>query len=56
MSGVLFLCHYPNVLNAWSFCVDNEQPVVSECVVEDLPKQQPGEGKCSLTYYVLITV
>jgi hypothetical protein len=22
--------------------------VVSECVVEDLPKQQPGEGKCHL--------
>jgi hypothetical protein len=36
-------------------CIDNEQPVVPECVVEDLPEQQPGEGKCPLTYYVLLT-
>jgi hypothetical protein len=28
--------------------------MVSECVAEDLPKQQPGEGKCPLTYYVLL--
>jgi hypothetical protein len=28
--------------------------VVPECVVEDLPEQQPGEGKCILTYYVLL--
>jgi hypothetical protein len=27
--------------------------VVPECVAEDLTKQQPGEGKCPLTYYVL---
>jgi hypothetical protein len=27
--------------------------VVPECVVEDLPEQQPGEGKCPLTHYVL---
>jgi hypothetical protein len=26
--------------------------MVPECVVEDLPEQQPGEGKCPLTYYV----
>jgi hypothetical protein len=26
--------------------------VVPECVVEDLPEQQPGEGKCPLTHYV----
>jgi hypothetical protein len=26
--------------------------VVPECVAEDLPKQQPGEGKCPLTHYV----
>jgi hypothetical protein len=26
--------------------------VVPKCVVEDLPKQQPGEGKCPLTHYV----
>jgi hypothetical protein len=29
--------------------------VVPGCVVEDLPEQQPGEGKCPLTYYVLLT-
>jgi hypothetical protein len=27
--------------------------VVPECVAEDLPELQPGEGKCPLTYYVL---
>jgi hypothetical protein len=27
--------------------------VIPECVSEDLPEQQPGEGKYSLTYYVL---
>jgi hypothetical protein len=26
--------------------------VVPECVAEDLPEQQPGEGKCPQTYYV----
>jgi hypothetical protein len=26
--------------------------VVPECVAEDLPEQQPGEGKCTLTHYV----
>jgi hypothetical protein len=30
--------------------------VVPECVAEDLSEQQPGEGKCSLTYYVLHTL
>jgi hypothetical protein len=49
MFGVLFICLYPNVLNAWSLCLDNEQPMVPECVAKDLPKQQPGEGKCPLT-------
>jgi hypothetical protein len=29
--------------------------MVPECVVEDLSEQQPGEGKCPLTYYVLLT-
>jgi hypothetical protein len=29
--------------------------VVPECVAKDLPEQQPGEGKCPLTYYVLHT-
>jgi hypothetical protein len=28
--------------------------VVPECVAEDLPEQQPGEGKCPLAYYVLL--
>jgi hypothetical protein len=44
-------------LSKFSECMiaslDNEQPVVPECVVEDLPEQQPGEGKCPLTHYVL---
>jgi hypothetical protein len=26
--------------------------MVPECVAEDLPEQQPGEGKCPLTHYV----
>jgi hypothetical protein len=26
--------------------------VVPKCVAEDLPEQQPGEGKCPLTHYV----
>jgi hypothetical protein len=26
--------------------------VIPECVAEDLPEQQPGEGKCPLTHYV----
>jgi hypothetical protein len=56
MIGVLFICHLPNVLNAWSFYLDNEQPVVPECVAEDLLEQQPGEGMCPLTYYVLHTL
>jgi hypothetical protein len=30
--------------------------MIPECVAEDLPKQQPGEGKCPLTYYVLHTL
>jgi hypothetical protein len=29
--------------------------MVHEYVAEDLPEQQPGEGKCPLTYYVLHT-
>jgi hypothetical protein len=29
---------------------------VPECVAEDLPKQQPSEGKCPLTHYVLHTL
>jgi hypothetical protein len=40
-------------LNACSLYLDNEQSEVPECVVGDLPEQQPGEGKCPLTYYVL---
>jgi hypothetical protein len=30
--------------------------VVPDCVAEDLPEQQPGEGKCPLTYYVLLNL
>jgi hypothetical protein len=52
MIDVLFICHLPNVLNAWSLYLDNEQSVVPECVAEDLPEQQPGQGKCPLTHYV----
>jgi hypothetical protein len=29
--------------------------MVPECVAEDLPEQQSGEGKCPLTYYDLLT-
>jgi hypothetical protein len=53
MIGVLFLCHFPSVLNELLYCIDNEQSEVSECVAGDFPKQQPGEGKCPLTHYVL---
>jgi hypothetical protein len=28
--------------------------MVPECVTEDLPKQQPGKGKCPLTYYAYL--
>jgi hypothetical protein len=52
MFDVLFICHLPNVLNVWPLYLDNEQSVVPECVAEDLPEQQPGEGKCPLTQYV----
>jgi hypothetical protein len=55
MNDVMFICRLPNVLNVWSLYLDNEQPVVPECVAEDLPEQQSGEGKCPLTYYVLHT-
>jgi hypothetical protein len=27
--------------------------MVPKCVAEDLPEQQPGEGKCTQTYHVL---
>jgi hypothetical protein len=50
MFGVLFICLFPNVLNVWSLHLDNEQPMVHECVAEDLSEQQPDEGKCSLTH------
>jgi hypothetical protein len=38
--------YFPNVLNACSLYLDNEQSEVPECVVGDLPEQQPSEGKC----------
>jgi hypothetical protein len=28
--------------------------MVPECVAEDLPEQQPSEGKCPVTYYSYI--
>jgi hypothetical protein len=46
--------YFPNVLNACSLYLDNEQSEVPECVVGDLPEQQPGEGKCPQTYHVLL--
>ena len=48
--------HFSNVLNACSLYLDNEQSEVPECVIGDLPEQQPGEGKCPLTHYVLHTL
>jgi hypothetical protein len=30
--------------------------MVPECVAEDLPEQQPSEGKCPLTHYILLTL
>jgi hypothetical protein len=48
--------YFPNVLNACSLYLDNERPEVPECVVGDLPKQKPGEDKCPLTQYVLLTL
>jgi hypothetical protein len=41
---------------ACSLYLDNKQSEVPECVVGDLPEQQPGEGKCPLTQYVLLTL
>jgi hypothetical protein len=29
--------------------------MVFKCVAGDFPEQQPGEGKCPLTNYVLLT-
>jgi hypothetical protein len=48
--------YFPNVLNACSFYLDNKQSEVPECVVGDLHEQQPGEDKCPLTQYVLLTL
>jgi hypothetical protein len=42
--------YFPNVLNACLLYLDIEQFEVFECVVGDLPEQQPGEDKCPLTY------
>jgi hypothetical protein len=50
------LSYFPDVLNACSLYLDVEQSVVPECVVGDLHEQQPGEGKCLLTNYVLYTL
>jgi hypothetical protein len=48
--------YFSNVLNACSLYLDNKQSEIPECVVGDLPEQQPGEGKCPLTHYVLHTL
>jgi hypothetical protein len=56
MFGVLFISHFLNVLNVWLLYLDDEQLVVPECVAKDLLEQQPGEGKCPMTYYVLLTL
>jgi hypothetical protein len=52
MFDVLFICTFQMY---WMYdrYLDNEQPVVPECVAEDPPEQQPGEGKCPQTYHVL---
>jgi hypothetical protein len=46
--------YFPNVLNVCSFYLDNEQLMVPECVAEDPSEQEPSEGKCPQTYYVLL--
>jgi hypothetical protein len=56
MFGVLSFCYFPSVLNELLLCVDNKQYVVPKSVAGDFPQQQPGEGKCPLTYYVLLTL
>jgi hypothetical protein len=56
MFGILFICHFPNVLNESLLYVDNKQSEVSECVAGDFSEQQPGEGKCPLTHYILFTL
>jgi hypothetical protein len=43
-------------MNAWSLCVDIEESIVPEGVAGDFPEHQPGEGKCRLTHYVLLTL
>jgi hypothetical protein len=54
MFDVLFIYTFPNALNVCSLYLDNEQSEVPECIVGDLPEQQPGEGKCPQTYHVLL--
>jgi hypothetical protein len=46
--------YFPNILNACSLYLDNEQSEVPECVAEDPSEQQPSEGKCPQTYHVLL--
>jgi hypothetical protein len=47
---------YRNGPRAHFLSVDNKQLVVPECVAEHLLEQQPGEGKCPLTHYVMLTL
>jgi hypothetical protein len=53
---VVILLHMFGVLNEWLFRVDNERFVFPEGVAWEVPKQQYGEGKCPLTYYVIFTL
>jgi hypothetical protein len=48
--------YFPNILNACLLYLDNEQSEVPECVAEDPSEQQPSEGKCPQTQYVLLTL
>jgi hypothetical protein len=50
------LCYCASVLYECLLCIDNEQSEVPECAARDFPEQQPDEGKCPLTYYVLLTL
>jgi hypothetical protein len=54
MFDVLFICTFQMYWMYDRFNLDNEQPVVPECVAEDPSEQQPSEGKCPQTYHVLL--
>jgi hypothetical protein len=54
MLDVMFIYTFPIVLNVCSLYLDNEQSEIPECVAEEPFEQQPGEGKCLQTYYVIL--